>query len=113
VTEYAYRFLVGGLFVSIFALIGDVIRPKNFAGLFGAAPSVGLATLGIAWFQHGGGYATLQAQSMILGAVALTCYSVIVCQMLMRLKMGALTATLLALPVWLSLALGLNAFVQG
>jgi hypothetical protein len=32
------RFLVGGAVVSVFALIGDVLKPKSFAGLFGAAP---------------------------------------------------------------------------
>ena len=40
------RFLVGGAVVSVFALIGDLVKPKSFAGLFGAAPSVALATLG-------------------------------------------------------------------
>jgi hypothetical protein len=40
------RFLVGGAVLSVFAAIGDVLRPKSFAGLFGAAPSVALATLG-------------------------------------------------------------------
>jgi Protein of unknown function (DUF3147) len=38
------RFLIGGLTVSIFSLIGDILKPKSFAGLFGAAPSVALAT---------------------------------------------------------------------
>ena len=33
--------------VSIFALIADVLRPKGFAGLFAAAPSIALATLGL------------------------------------------------------------------
>ena len=31
-TEYVLRFIVGGLFVSLFAIIGDVVRPKSFAG---------------------------------------------------------------------------------
>jgi hypothetical protein len=44
-TEYVVRFLVGGAVVSAFAMLGDVLRPKSFAGLFGAAPSVALATL--------------------------------------------------------------------
>ena len=38
--EFLLRFLAGELAVSIFALLGDVLRPKSFAGLFGAAPSV-------------------------------------------------------------------------
>jgi hypothetical protein len=57
VTEYVVRFLAGGLLVSMFAVVGDIVRSKSFAGLFEAAPSVALATLGIAWFQHGGAYA--------------------------------------------------------
>jgi hypothetical protein len=43
--EYALRFLVGGIAVSAFAALGDTLRPKSFAGLFGAAPSIALATL--------------------------------------------------------------------
>ena len=42
--------LVGGIVVSVFAMLGDMLRPKSFAGLFGAAPSVALATLCIAFF---------------------------------------------------------------
>ena len=38
--ELIFRFIVGGLVVSLFAVIGDVLKPKSFAGLFGAAPSV-------------------------------------------------------------------------
>ena len=41
------RFIIGGMIVSAFAIIGDVLKPKSFAGLFGAAPSVALATLAI------------------------------------------------------------------
>ena len=36
-TEYVIRFLVGGLAVSAFAVLGDVLRPKSFAGLSGKA----------------------------------------------------------------------------
>ena len=28
------RFLIGGAFVSVFAVLGDIFRPKSFAGLF-------------------------------------------------------------------------------
>jgi hypothetical protein len=52
-TEYVVRFLVGGVAVSAFAMLGDVLRPKSFAGLFGAAPSVAFATLGIDVYRHG------------------------------------------------------------
>jgi hypothetical protein len=41
------RFLIGRIAVSAFALLGDLFKPKSFAGLFGAASSIALATLGL------------------------------------------------------------------
>src|SRR5208283_2188450 len=41
--DYVLRFLAGGIAVSAFAALGDALRPKTFAGLFGAAPSIALA----------------------------------------------------------------------
>jgi hypothetical protein len=43
--EFLIRFIIGGLFVSAFAVLGDVLKPKSIAGLFGATPSSALATL--------------------------------------------------------------------
>ena len=34
-TEYVVRFLVGGVVVSDFAMLGDVLRPKSFADCSG------------------------------------------------------------------------------
>ena len=45
--QLLYRFLIGGAVVMLFAAIGDVLRPKSFAGIFGAAPSISLATLAL------------------------------------------------------------------
>jgi hypothetical protein len=112
-TEYLVRFLVGGAVVSAFAMLGDVLRPKSFAGLFGAAPSVALATLGIAVYQHGADYAALQTQAMIAGAIALAVYSVVVCQILIRSRLRALPATLLSLIVWLIVAFGVLILAAG
>jgi uncharacterized membrane protein (GlpM family) len=106
-TEYVIRLFVGGAVVSAFAMLGDLLRPKSFAGLFGAAPSVALATLGIAVYQHGAGYAAVQTQAMMAGAIALAIYSVVVCHLLVRAKLRAVTATLLSLVVWLIAAFGL------
>jgi hypothetical protein len=61
--EYLIRFLAGGLVVSAFAVLGDVLRPKSFAGLFGAAPSVALATLGLALWKEGRDYVSLEGRS--------------------------------------------------
>ena len=51
------RFIIGGAIVSAFAIIGDVLKPKSFAGLFGAAPSVALATLAMTVVSDGSSYA--------------------------------------------------------
>ena len=59
------RFLIGGTLVSVFALIGDLLRPKSFAGLFGAAPSIALATLALTIATQGKEYAALEGRSMI------------------------------------------------
>jgi hypothetical protein len=112
-TEYVIRFLVGGAVVSAFAMLGDVLKPKSFAGLFGAAPSVALATLGIAIYQHGASYAASQSFSMMAGAIALAVYSAIVCQLLMRARMRALPATMLSIVVWLFAAFGLWSMAGG
>jgi hypothetical protein len=111
--EYAIRFVLGGFLVSAFAMLGDILRPKSFAGLFGAAPSVALATLAIAIVQHGPQYAAVQSRSMAIGAVALTIYSMLVCHLLMRTHGRALTTTLVALVGWLVVAGGLYNFVPG
>lgn len=106
-TEYVLRFLVGGAVVSVFAMLGDVLRPKSFAGLFSAAPSVALATLGIAVYQHNASYAATQSLSMMCGAIALSIYGVVVCQLLVRARMKAMPATLLSIGVWLVAAFSL------
>ena len=112
-TEYVLRFIAGGLIVSAFAICGDMLRPKSFAGLLGAAPSVALATLGIAIVQHGAEYAASESWTMIYGAIALACYSVVVCHLLMRFHLAALPATVVAFVVWLVVAFGLLAGFGG
>jgi len=106
-TEYVVRFLAGGVVVSAFAMLGDVLRPKSFAGLFGAAPSVALASLGIAVYRHGSDYAAVQSQAMMAGAIALAIYSIVVCHLLVRARLRALHATLLSLVAWLIVGFGL------
>lgn len=106
-TEYVLRFIAGGIIVSAFAILGDMLRPKSFGGLLGAAPSVALATLGIAVVEHGASYAAAESWSMIYGAAALACYGFAVCQLLMRFRLAALPATIIAFAVWLVVAFGL------
>lgn len=112
-TEYLVRFIAGGLIVSAFAILGDMLRPKTFAGLLGAAPSVALATLSIAVVQHGPQYAAAESWTMIYGALALACYSLAVCHLLMRFRLAALPATIAAFAVWLVVAFSLLAGFGG
>jgi hypothetical protein len=55
-SEAFVRFLIGGLFVSAFASIGGLFKPTSFGGLFGAAPSVALATLALTISKDGKAY---------------------------------------------------------
>src|SRR5215472_11429982 len=59
--EILVRFLVGGLSVSLFAFLGDLFKPKSFAGLFGAAPSIALATLLLTVGKDGPHYAAIRS----------------------------------------------------
>lgn len=112
-SEYIIRFIAGGLIVSAFATLSDVLRPKSFAGLLGAAPSVALATLAVAIVEHGGDYAAAESWTMIYGAAALACYSLAVCQLLMRSRISALPATIVSFAAWVAVAFGLLALFGG
>jgi hypothetical protein len=107
--EYSLRFLAGGIAVSAFAVLGDTLRPKSFAGLFGAAPSIAVATLLITLSQKGAPFAALEGRSMIVGAFALAAYSWTVCVLLKKFLLSSWTATMAALVVWFAVALGVSA----
>ena len=111
--EWFLRFFIGGCAVSAFALVGALLRPKSFAGLFGAAPSVALATLFLTFAKEGSSYAALEGEAMILGGAALAFYVFVVCQVLARLRVSALLATTAALPVWFIAAFGLKSILLG
>ena len=106
-SELIIRFLIGGVVVSLFAIIGDILRPKSFAGLFGAAPSIAFATLGLTISQHGRQYTATEAHSMILGAFAFLIYSACVCGALARHKTAALPTAIFLMSVWFGVSLGL------
>src|SRR5277367_3059524 len=105
------RFLIGGAVVSVFALIGDVLKPKSFAGLFGAAPSVALATLGLTIAADGKLYAAIEARSMIVGALAFCAYATLCSWLMVRKGMHSKSASTSALALWLIFALGVWAIV--
>ena len=98
------RFIIGGAMVSAFAIIGDVLKPKSFAGLFGAAPSVALATLAMTVVSDGSAYAATEGRSMMAGAIALFIYASFVSRIMMRYKVRAILVTLSLIPLWLGVA---------
>ena len=93
--EILIRFLIGGVSVSLFAFLGDLFKPKSFAGLFGAAPSVALATLLLTVGKEGPYYAALFVYSSVVGRV------------MMRRAPKALLASTVFLPLWAVVAFGL------
>jgi len=99
-TEMIIRFLVGGVVVSCFAMLGEVFRPKSFAGVFGAAPSIGLATIGITIVKHGHAYAALEARSMIFGAIAFFIYACACSFTLMQYRRQSLGTAITLIPLW-------------
>ena len=105
--QFLIRFVIGGFVVSLFALFGDALKPKSFAGLFGAAPSVALATLAITVLSDGKLYAAQEACSMIAGAIALGLYAWATMQLVMRCRWHGITAAVVALAVWFGCSLGI------
>ena len=101
------RFLIGGLSVSLFAFLGDIFKPKSFAGLFSAAPSVALATLLLTIGKEGTRYASVEAASMIIGSLAFFVYSFAVSRVMMRRTEKAVLAATSPLPLWMAVAFGL------
>ena len=105
--ELLLRFLIGGAVVSAFAVLGDLFKPKSFAGIFGAAPSVALATLVLTVSTEGTSYVATEARSMVAGAVAFFIYASCASWLLVRYKFPALATTSSMILVWLAAALGL------
>ena len=113
IAELCIRFAVGGAVVSSFATLGEVLRPKSFAGLFGAAPSVALASFGITVMHHGPQYGAVEARSMLLGAIACFFYVLTTKWLLVRFRLSTLFTTLTAMPVWFGTAFLLLFLLRG
>jgi hypothetical protein len=105
--ELVVRFIVGGLVVSAFAVICDLLRPKTFAGIFSAAPSVAIATLGLTFFLKGGAYSAIEGKAMMAGAAALLVFSLLSAVVLLRRKGNTLAVASSAGVAWVAVAFGL------
>jgi len=106
--DLLWRFLLGGLLVSLFAVIGDVVRPRRLGGVFAAAPSVALATLALTIGHSGRALASIEARSMMLTGLAFVLYACVVSRALLRGHWPVWAVTLAALVVW-----GIGAVLAG
>jgi len=113
VKEIVFRVIAGGVFVTAFSIVGDLLKPKSFAGLFGAAPSIALATIALTVIENGKTYASLEARSMILGSIAFCLYAYLVSRLLIRRRLPALATTASLIVVWFTVAFGLWYAVLG
>jgi hypothetical protein len=93
----ALRGVAGGTLVAVFALIGEVVSPKAFAGLFSAAPSVAVASLTITLLFEDARTAHHDAVGMVVGGVGMAACCVIAVTAIP--KIGALSGSLAS---WLS-----------
>lgn len=109
--ELLLRFLIGGIVVSIFSVIGDVIKPKSFSGIFSAAPSVALATVGLTLVIHGGSYAGIEGRSMLVGGLALFMAGLVVAWLMLRRHVDAMVAAGASWIAWAVVAFGVWAVV--
>ncbi len=98
---------MGGFFVSGFSILGTIFKPKSFAALFGAAPSVALATLALTIKTDGASYAAHEARSMLAGTASFSVYAWCAMILLHREKPETKFATAGLLVVWLIIAMGL------
>jgi uncharacterized membrane protein (GlpM family) len=104
VVVLAIKALNGGLFVVAFALVGEVLDPKRFAGLFSAAPSVALANLSVTIIDKGPGDARQHTIGMLVGAVALVVFCVVARRSVDRFR--AAIGSAIACGAWLVVAVG-------
>lgn len=111
--ELVARFLIGGVLVSLFAVLGDLFEPKTFGGLFGAAPSVALATLALSIHAHGAAYGAVEARSMAVGAVALLVCASAISVSIHRWRTPVGRTVLVALLIWAAIVTAGWAFLLG
>jgi hypothetical protein len=101
----ALRGLAGGALVVVFALIGEVVTPKAFAGLFSAAPSVAVASLAITIVAESPVKAREASIGMVVGGVAMAVCCILAVVAIPRIR--SLWGSLVAWLGWAAVDLGL------
>lgn len=96
----------GGLFVALFAIIGEVLQPKRFAGIFGASPAVSLANLLVIALAESDGMARKAADGMIAGAIALAVACAVAIPAVRR--WGAVLGSAVLWAVWIAVGVAVG-----
>lgn len=97
--------LLGGVLVLVFAALSETLKPKRFAGILAAAPSVAIAGLSVGAAAKGPLDQAQSAHTMIAGAIALAVYAGVAVFTLRRF--GALKGASIAGLAWLITAVAL------
>ena len=101
----AVRAVASGTLVVLFALIGEVVKPKAFSGLFAAAPSVATASLIVTLVADDVHHARQASTGMVVGGVGMTACCVVAAVAIPKLR--AVWGSLMAWMAWAAIALGL------
>ena len=107
ILELVLRFLIGGSVVCAFSAISEVIKPQSYAGIFGAAPSVALATLGLTFILKPASFVAKEGHAMLFGAMALFGYCLFVSWLFFHFKHHPVLEATLPWLLWFGLAFGL------
>lgn len=94
----AVRVVAGGALVAAFAMLGDALKPKMFAGLFSAAPSVATVSLLVTGLATGPAKEVKYTTGMIAGAIGLVAYSLVAALLVKHLN--AMAGSVLAWVAW-------------
>ena len=102
--DYALRFAFGAAIALIAGVAGMVFGPK-VGGLFLAFPAILPASLTLIQKKEGKDEAAIDSVGAVLGAVAMIAFAVVIT--VLATSWGAVPAVLVALVVWLAVAIAL------
>jgi hypothetical protein len=97
--------VAGGILVVVFALLGEIVRPRSLAGLTSGAPSVAAAGLLVTLLTSGVAMAWNLSLGMIAGAAALVSWCLVGADAVKRF--GGLKGSLVATAMWFGVAFAL------
>jgi hypothetical protein len=105
----ALKGLAGGTLVVLFAVLSELLQPRRFAGLFGAAPAVATAGLALTLVWKGAHDARESSIGMLAGALGMVCCALAIAALMTRVR--PLVASALGLAAWALPAVGVAALL--